>query len=133
MGISIYVEKDGGNIFYDIFSSGTNFYEMRLAIKYSLEDNEQGSRFPILQNTPDREATFTMDQVVALKEEIETIIKEIDNVKEEYKNVPYHAWPGEPPTRDFSFPRDAIIGRLKIILKGCDVALLHSGTLGWSY
>jgi hypothetical protein len=133
MGLDTYVKKDKEYIYFERIGSGTNFYEMRLAIKYSLENGEQGSRFPILQRTPDSEATFSMEQAIALKAEVETIIREQDNLKEEYKDVPYHAFPGEPPTRDFSFPRDSIIERLEVILKGCELAIISGGELGWVY
>ncbi|MBI4687729.1 MAG: hypothetical protein HY756_08090 [Nitrospirae bacterium] len=133
MGIDIYVKKDGKSIYYEGIGSGTNFYEMRLAIAYSLENGEKGSRFPVLQRTPSHEAVFTMEQTKELKREIEAIISEQDNIKEEYKNIPYLSLPGEPPMRDFSFPRKAIIERLKIILEGCVTAIANNGTLQWDY
>jgi len=133
MGIDIYVKKDGEDIYFEGLGSGTNFYEMRLAIKYSLENGVQGSRFPILQRTPDYKAIFSMEQAIALKEEVETIMREKDNLQEDYKDVPYHSFPGEPPTRDFNFPREAIIDRLEVILKGCEIAIVSGGEFGWFY
>lgn len=70
MGIDIYVKKDGEYIYFEGLGSSTNFYEMRLAIKYSLENGIIGSRFPILQRTPDHEAEFSMEQIIDLKAEI---------------------------------------------------------------
>ncbi len=133
MGIDIYVKKGKEYIYFEGLGSGTNFYEMRLAIQYSLENGEKGSRFLILQKTPDYEATFSMEQAIALKEEVETIMREKDNLQEEYKDVPYHSFPGEPPTRDFNFPRGALVGRLEIILEGCDLAIISGGEFGWFY
>jgi hypothetical protein len=132
MGIDIYVKKDGEYIYFEGVGSGTNFYEMRLAIQYSLENGQKESRFPILQRTRDYEAEFTIEQTHALKSEVETIIKEKDNLEEEYKGVPYQELEGIVP-KDFTFPRDAIIGRLERILKGCEVAISSGGMLGWFY
>jgi len=133
MSIDIYVKKDGEYIYFEGLGSATNFYKMRLAIQYSLENGEKGSRFPILQRARDSEAEFTLEQTVALKGEVEAIMKERDSLQEEYKNIPYHSLPGEPPTRDFNFPRSAIIGRLETIHEACETAIINGGELGWFY
>ncbi len=132
MGIDIYVKKDGKDIFFEGLGSGTNFYKMRLAIQHSLENGQRGSRFPILQMTPDSEAEFTMEETCALKSEVETVIREKDNLLKDYKGIPYQELEGVVP-KDFTFSRDAIIDRMEVILKGCEMAIISGGTLGWFY
>ena len=132
MAIHVFVDKDGNSIYFEHLCSGTHFYELRLAISESLENGKKGSRFPVLQKTPDYEAYFSIEQTKALRKEIKTILQEKDKFIREYKNIPYLTLQGIVP-KDFDMPLDFIVSRLEIILKGCKIAIESNGTLGWVY
>ena len=120
MAIHVFVDKNDKSIYFEHLSSGTHFYEMRTTIQDSLENSKRGYRFPVLQKTPDHEAFFSVEEAKALKEEILTILKEKSSI-----NI--------IPKDSYSIDLNFIISRLKIILKGCDIAIENNGTLGWVY